>query len=181
MGTYRPPSQKHDYYFENISNALNMYITKYDKILLTGDFNTNDVAMKNFLELFDLTNLVNENTCFKSIANPSLIDLFITNSTKSFLHTSAITTGILDCHKMIITVLRLRFKKAKPREIIYRSYQHFNHNNFERGLMLSMNSLDRSYGSFEESVINTLNKHAPLKKEIVRANEVPCMTNGPMV
>ena len=77
-----------------------MYISKYDNILLTGDFNTNEthVAMKNFLELFNLTNLVNENTCFKSIANPSLIDLFITNSTKSFLHTSAITTGISDYH-----------------------------------------------------------------------------------
>ena len=148
MGTYRLPSQKHDYYFENISNALN------------------------------LTNLVNENTCFKSIANPSRIDIFITNSTKSFLHTSAITTGISDFHQMIITVLRLRYKKAKPREIIYRSYQHFNHNNFERDLMLSMNSLDRSYGSFEESVINTLNKHAPLKKKIVRANELPDMTKN---
>ena len=89
LGTYRPP-QKHDYYFENISNALNMYISKY-KILLIGDFNTNEthVAMKNFLELFNLTNLVNENTCFKSIDNPFCIDLFITNSTKSFLHTSA--------------------------------------------------------------------------------------------
>ena len=110
LGTYHPPSQKHDYYFENLSNALNMYISEYDKILLTGDFNTNEshVAMKNFLELFNLTNLVKENTCFKSIDNPSCIDLFITNSTQSFLHTSAITTGVSDFHKMIITVLRFR-------------------------------------------------------------------------
>ena len=50
LGTYHPPSQKHDYYFENLSNALNMYISEYDNILLTGDFNTNEshVAMKNF-------------------------------------------------------------------------------------------------------------------------------------
>ena len=26
LGTYHPPSQKDDYYFENLSNALNMYI-----------------------------------------------------------------------------------------------------------------------------------------------------------
>ena len=71
------------------------------------------------------------NTCFKSIDNPSCIDLFITNSTQSFLHTSAVTTGVSDFHKMIITVLRFRFEKAKPREIIYRSYQHFNHDSFE--------------------------------------------------
>ena len=89
---------------------------------------------------------------------------------------SAITTGVSDFHKMIITVLRFRFKKAKPREMIYRSYQHFNHDNFERDLMFSMNSLDRSYESLEESVINTLNKHVPLKKKIVHANEVPYMT-----
>ena len=79
---------------------------------------------------------------------------------------------------MIITILRFRFEKAKPREIIYRSYQHFSHNNFERDLMFSMNSLDRSYESFEESVINTLNKHAPLKRKIVRANEVPYITKA---
>ena len=111
-------------------------------------------------------NLVKENTCFKSIDNPSCIDLFITNSTQSFLRTSAITTGVSDFHKMIITVLRFRFQKAKPREIIYRGYQHFNHDNFEQDLMFCMNSSDRSYEMFEESVINTLNKHAPLKKRL---------------
>ena len=30
LGTYHPPSQKHDYYFENLSNALHMYISEYD-------------------------------------------------------------------------------------------------------------------------------------------------------
>ena len=67
LGTYHPPSQKHDYYFENLSNFLNMYISEYDKILLTGDFNTNEshVAMKNYLEPIHPTNLVKENTCFK--------------------------------------------------------------------------------------------------------------------
>ena len=42
------------------------------------------------------------------------------------------------------------FETAKPREIIY---QHFNHDNFERDLMFSMNSLDRSYESFEEVLL----------------------------
>ena len=53
LGTYPLPSQRLDYYFEKVSNALNMYMSKYDKILLTGDFNTNEchVAMKNSLEL----------------------------------------------------------------------------------------------------------------------------------
>ena len=37
---------------------------------------------------------------------------------------------------------RFRFEKAKPREIIYRSYQHFNHDNIERDLMFSMNSIN---------------------------------------
>ena len=76
------------------------------KLWLTGDFNTNEshVAMKNFLELFNLTNLVKEYPWFKSIDNPSCIDLFITNCTRSFLYTSAITTGISDVHKMGVYV-----------------------------------------------------------------------------
>ena len=37
-GTYRPPSQSDQYFFENADTTLDIYCY-YDEILLTGDFN----------------------------------------------------------------------------------------------------------------------------------------------
>ena len=70
----------------------------------------------NLLKINNLTNLINEKKCYKSLQNPTYVDLFLTNCNKSFQHTKAISTGLSDCHKMIITVLKTTFKKAKPNE-----------------------------------------------------------------
>ena len=42
FGTYHPPSQNDDYYFENVTKALDLYSDKYDKFLLAGDFNAEE-------------------------------------------------------------------------------------------------------------------------------------------
>ena len=64
-----------------LGSALDIYTQNYDKILLVGDFNAEEkeVILRDFMELYDLRNLVKENTCFKSIGNPSCVDLFLTN------------------------------------------------------------------------------------------------------
>ena len=58
-----------------------------NKFLLTGDFNIGetDPIMSKFLFKNDSKNLVQQKTCFKSNNNPSCIDLFVTNSPRSFL------------------------------------------------------------------------------------------------
>ena len=50
LATYHPPSQADTYYFRCIGNALEKYITKYDKFLLVGDFNAEEkeTIMSNF-------------------------------------------------------------------------------------------------------------------------------------
>ena len=60
---------------------MNMY-SYYDLILLTGDFNAemHDHYLKSFLYQHELNSLVKGKTCFKSISNPSCIDLFLTNN-----------------------------------------------------------------------------------------------------
>ena len=76
------------------------------------DFNAEEkvVILKDFMELYGLKNLVKEKTCFKSVENPSYVDLLLTN-------TDVISTGISDHHKKIITVLKTTFKKARSKEI----------------------------------------------------------------
>ena len=132
FGSYHPPIQRDEFYFDSIGRALDCYNAMYDKILLAGDFNAeeHETALKIFLQLYDLKNLVKDKTCFKSLYRPTCIDLFLTNCDKSFMHTKTISTGLSDCHKMILTVLKTTFKKAKPEEITYRCYKNFMINKF---------------------------------------------------
>ena len=38
-GSYHPPSQSDEYFFSNLEKALDTF-SKYEKLLLVGDFNT---------------------------------------------------------------------------------------------------------------------------------------------
>ena len=86
FGTYHPPNQSDKYYFDSLTKALDIYYGQYDKFLLAGDFNAEDTepCLASFLYQYEAKNLVKDKTCFKSIINPSCVDLLITNSYNSF-------------------------------------------------------------------------------------------------
>ena len=71
-GIYHPPSQDDNYFFRCIARALDAYNDIYDKFLLVGDFNAeeNEAVISEVLDLYNLTNLVKDKTCFKSRNNP---------------------------------------------------------------------------------------------------------------
>ena len=66
-----------------------------------------------------LKSLVKGKICFKNLESPKCIDLFITNSIACFQKTTAVTSGLFDFHKMIMTVWKASFQKSKPKEILY--------------------------------------------------------------
>ena len=55
LGTYRPPTQEKYFYFHNISNSLDLYIGKYDRFMLIGDFNIdeNEQVLMDFNHQYD--------------------------------------------------------------------------------------------------------------------------------
>ena len=73
-----------------------------------GDFNVDvkKVSLHLFCNEYKLKSLNKDPTCYKNIDNPSCIDLFLTNSAKSFKSTCTIETGLSDFHKLVVTVLR---------------------------------------------------------------------------
>ena len=176
FGTYHPPSQSDLYYFEQIGQSLDIYNRDYNKIILAGDFNAEDSekCLSSFIFEYGFKNFIKTKTCYKNPNNRSTIDLFLTNSPNSFQNTVAITCGLSDCHKMILTVLKTTFPKVKPKEILYRNYNFFDKITFEsevKNKFTNNNSLDQV--SFEQIFMDTLDKHASLKKKIVRANHAP--------
>ena len=125
-----------------------------------------------------MKNLVNVNTCFKSLEKPHCIDLFLTNNYRSFLSTCALSSGLSDFHKLVVTVMKTTFPKANPKKIFYRKYKNFDVSNFSNHLIhhISAHAETRtSFKKFQEIILHELNIHAPWKQNFIRANEVPYM------
>ena len=104
--------------------------------MLLGDLNveSSDPVLKDFCNVCNLYSLVKEPTCYKSPYNASCTDLFFSNPPQSFRNTITTETGISDFHKMVITILKVFYKKQKPRIIQYRGYKNFANQLFQREL-----------------------------------------------
>ena len=74
---------------------------------------------------------------------------------------------------MIVTVLKTTFIKAKPKETIY---MNFDNNALRNELKHNLEFVNGNYTKLEKIVLEVYNCHAPVKKRLVRANEVPYMT-----
>ena len=79
-----------------------------------------------------------------------------------------------DFHKLTYTVLKIYFKKRGPRIVKYRNYKDFCNNDFKNDLvnnLLGKNIQENDFGNFKKSVLDVLQKHAPLKTKYVRRNQ----------
>lgn len=99
MEQNNPSSQANIYCFDNLDKALGTY-SSYEKPLLIGDLNTeiSEPHIDSFVYEHELHNLVKKKTCFKSVENPSYIELILTNNAIVFQDTTAIFTGLSDFH-----------------------------------------------------------------------------------
>ena len=112
---YRPPSQPEQYFFCEIGKALDYFSTKYENVILIGDFHceAEEEVISGFMDSYNLKNLVRYPTCFKS-SHPRSIDLILMNRKSSFRNTVTIETGLSDFHAMIVTVVKGGCVKRGP-------------------------------------------------------------------
>ena len=180
MGGYNPNKQTISYFLEHVSNNLDKHMGNFDNFLLIGDFNSTmlEKQMSDFCLLYDLSNLINEPTCYKNPLNPTSIDVILTNRENSFQDSVAIETGLSDHHKMIVTVLKFYMKQKKPITIKYRCYKSFCMNDFTENLKQNLENFNQvlSYDDFKTIFMSTLDYHAPEKKKTVRGNQAPFMS-----
>ena len=153
-------------HISHLSKGLDNYISHYD-ILFLGDFNSqpSENCVNDFCNVYNLSNLVKEPTCYKNPDNPSCIDLFLTNRPKCFQSTMTMGTGIPDFHKTVITVLNFFYKKQKPKIIHYRNYKTYNANLFKEEMnneLLNIDINNAELVEFTNTVLSILDKHAPI-------------------
>ena len=178
LGTYNPNKSMISNHLMILSRNLEHYQSLYDNIILLGDFNSEctEHHMAEFCSIFYLTSLIKDKTCFKSLDNPSCIDLILTNRPQSFQNSSVIETGLSDFHKLTITVLKTSFRKKPPKIIRYRSYKNFSNVNFRHDLNYYISNIDiynTSNDDFVKAFMHILDAHAPTKQKCIRANDSP--------
>ena len=116
---------------------------------------------------------------FKNPDNPSCIDLFLTNCSRSFQDTQVIETGLSYFHKMNLTVLKMYFTKGKHETIFHSNYKKFDNLKVKEALNRELMKHDASnidYETFHEIVLSILNARAPLKKNHLRENHATFVT-----
>ena len=123
--------QNLSYFLKWLSDAI-LFYSKYDAILINGDFNVEPVntEISRFLDSNQLHNHMREKTCWKS-RDGTCIDLIISNKKYSLMNTGVIETGISDHHSLIYTMLKSTYQKLPPKIIKYREWKYFNRYSFK--------------------------------------------------
>ena len=99
IGLYKSPSQNENYFLDILSKVLSKQTCQYENVMLIGDFNltVNNKNLRLFVNIFNLDSLTNKPTCFQS-ANPTCIDLILTNKKNLFKNSNVLEVGISDHH-----------------------------------------------------------------------------------
>ena len=126
--SYNPHKKNISNLIYHLIKGLDNYISRYDNIFILGDFNSqpSENCANDFCTIYNRSNLVKKLTCFKNFDSLSCIDLLLINRPKCFQSTTTMETGVSDFHKMVITALKVYYKKQKPKTIYYRNYKTFN-------------------------------------------------------
>ena len=96
--------------------------TNYDNLVILGYFNAEpeEESIAEFLNLYNLKNLVEQNTCFKNPDKSTFIaDLILTNYPPSFQDTDTSETDLSDFCKIMLSLILLQSN------IITILWQHF--------------------------------------------------------
>ena len=174
----------HRRFFSNhlidIGKNLDLLSTNYDNILLLDDFNAEaeNNFFKEFCDLSGMNSLIRVLTCYKNPANPTYIDMMLTNANRSFQNSGTIETGLSGFHKMIITVLKICFQKREAKIINYRDYRNFSSEEFRQQVLkdilkTTQNGDIVSYKFFLSICQQALDSTAPKKQKYVRSNHSP--------
>ena len=180
VGTYNPNKNLISNHLKEIGKNLDNYSSKYDNFILLGDLNSEptESAVKDFCEIYSCKNLIKDKTCFKNPLKPSCIDLIITNRPKSFQNSVTVETGLSDFHKMTLTVMKVFYKKQKPNIVTYRNYKHFSNEAFMLDvknsiIQMTSENNDPEFDRLKTALDEAIQRHAPIKKRYVRANQAP--------
>ena len=95
--------------------------------MLVSDKST---PLQNVCDIFDLTNLVKNPTCYTKNSNLSLNDVILTNMPSNCMNVTNFNCGISDVHNLIAVQIKGSIIQRKNELKSYRSFKHFSEQEF---------------------------------------------------
>ena len=86
LGCYTPPTQNDLEFIASITKIADFYLQKIEKFFIIGDLNmtTENTHLNELLQIYELTALIKEPTCYQS-QNPNCIHRPFSNQSKSII------------------------------------------------------------------------------------------------
>ena len=106
VSVHKLPDQDASYFLTWLSQIIDFYSITYEKQVITGDFSltADNKSMREFVDLYNLINLIKTITCFKGTG--SCVDLLLKNQKSSFKSTNTFETGLSDHHLLIYSMVK---------------------------------------------------------------------------
>ena len=130
-------------------------------------------TLNDLCDVFNLSQLITNPTCFKKGCTPSLVDVILTNQKNMCFNFQNIPTGISDCHNLISITMKGKVQSQQQKNISYRSYKNFDVDIFNSELIQvafpdieniePSKQVNNAYMQYQDTFIHILNKHAPVK------------------
>ena len=118
---YRPPSVNVNMLRGAIKYLYDRCQNESQNIVILGDLNVNfndaQNQLQDELDIYALSNIVNGPTCFKSVSNPSLVDVILTNNTRKFHPSLNVDIGVSDHHTMVLAATKMYAPKSDKKVI----------------------------------------------------------------
>lgn len=186
---YKPPDiniSKLDNIFSLISDML----STEPNILILGDFNINLKALNSnkAQKMVDLLSALSFKvietfpTCHRT-GSSSVIDLISGNCTKSINNVYQSSAGGISDHDLICVDYKYKYPKTKPDVYWAREYHKINNNSFISDLrscafdsVFNCSNVNEKLRCFNRLFFSILDRHAPLKKKVVRDPNKPWIT-----
>lgn len=177
LNLYHSPSSRDAEFLEKLEEILEQYVTKPGTFILVGDFNINVAKnthysnkIKSIIENYGLYQKIDTFTRITK-ESATIIDLMITNE-KDIPYQIHLTPKITD--HCIMTVDLMCDDKQNYYKQISRNFKNFIELNFQLDLIGTKwvpNSTDTNYlaETLVDSIISTLNKHAPIEEKTVKS------------
>ena len=130
-----------------------------------------------------MKNIVTKPTCFKS-KTPTLIDVVFTIVRSRFKHVCCIESDLSDFHQMVCFSTKFNAPRHINKVITYRSYKNFNREQFLCDLASAafhaaqvFDTVDDAYWFSESLLLDVVNKHAPLKRRVIKQRQIPYLNS----
>ena len=188
--TYKNPKVSDLMFVDTLTCFYNDLLTaaSVKEIVMLGDININMLQTPNCLsDMFDvygLTNLVDAPTCFKS-TDGTLIDPVVVLNRNRFQKPINIPCGMSDWHNLVGCITKVNVPQSRPQTIHYRSYRKFDNIAFASDISNApfhvneiFDDASDKYWFISKLYSNVINEHAPMKKRVLKYNNVPYMNSG---